>query len=349
MSSTAKRVVQIDIARAFAALAVVLIHICEPALAASYNVQKIPLLYLSILVASRFAVPMFVVLSGMGLAISYRPNETYLQFIKRRLTKLLPAYIVWTIIYSFVVHEGRFVWQTPSLATLGLNMVTGNACSHLYFVPRIIELYLLFPLIYKVLRTRIGWIACITAAIGLIIARHQVSSLGDLGIVSQLGGSLSWLVFFVMGIWFVQSEHIVLFGRPSYRLATSIVLPTAIVGMTAYLYRMTNVSHSVDTVTEYMKVFNIFYVPLVIAWILGTQWKNPLILSPLKHLARQSYGLYLSHYLVLLAYRAVYSALGFSDSGFLLFAGSLILTMVFCVAIPEAVKSMQSARKVPAT
>ena len=348
MSSTAKRVVQIDIARAFAALAVVLIHICDPALDASYHEHKIPLFYLSVLIVSRFAVPMFVVLSGMGLALSYRPNETYLQFIRRRLSKLLPAYIAWTVVYSFAYHGG-LVWKTPSFPTLGYNILTGNACSHLYFVPRIIELYLLFPFIYKVLRTKIGWIASITVAVGLILARHQVHSLGQLGLISQIGSSLSWLVYFVTGIWLVQSEHHLLFRKPSYRLAASILLPVAMVGMIVHLRGITQSTFSVNTVTEYMKVYNIFYVPLLIAWILGIQWTSPLVLKPLKQLAVQSYGLYLSHFLVLLAYRAVYSALGLPSPSILLFTSSLVVAMVFCVILPESVRSLRTAKKVPAT
>ncbi len=158
---TPKRIIEIDIARALAILAVIVIHISATPLIENFGQDRGPvsLLYLVLNVAARFGVPTFVMLSGMGLALSYRPGGSYVGFLKRRLGKIVPAYLAWSLIYSLFYNGDNGALAMPhgvSVSKIAADMVTGGACYHLYFVPLIVILYLLFPVLWKILRTNAG-------------------------------------------------------------------------------------------------------------------------------------------------------------------------------------------------
>ena len=108
-----KRIIEIDIARALAILAVIVIHISATPLIENFGQDRGPvsLLYLVLNVAARFGVPTFVMLSGMGLALSYRPGNGYIGFLKRRLGKIVPAYLAWSLIYSLFYNGEMALWR----------------------------------------------------------------------------------------------------------------------------------------------------------------------------------------------------------------------------------------------
>ena len=96
----------------------------------------------------RFSVPLFVALSAHGLSQSYLKKPlNYLQFLRQRLWKLIPKYLLWCTIMILAVqiipswHSDR---PSPPLSLL---LLLGYADYHLYFVPMILQLYLIFPLL----------------------------------------------------------------------------------------------------------------------------------------------------------------------------------------------------------
>ena len=104
-----------DIVRGLAILAVVAIHFPGGPLTESTMAGLVSLAYMIVNVAARFAVPTFVLLSGLGLSLSDKRDEGYFDFLRRRVGKLLPAYIAWTLIYTlFLGHERRRV-RVPRL------------------------------------------------------------------------------------------------------------------------------------------------------------------------------------------------------------------------------------------
>ncbi len=141
------RLKEMDFIRAVAALAVIAIHV-----SATYIDVSRGAYYTNQLV--RFAVPLFVLISGLLL---YRTNDSikdfkgYLAFLGKRLKKIFIPYLIWSLIYTLFTMRADLgsVWLNKAefLTDFGRKLLIGNACTHLYFVIIIIQMYLLFPLL----------------------------------------------------------------------------------------------------------------------------------------------------------------------------------------------------------
>lgn len=141
------RKTSIDLLRILAILGVVLIHTTSRSLEQSnVDVLRIPwTLFLNQI--SRFAVPLFFLISGFVLELRYKENLNVKIYYKKRLTKLLIPYIFWSLIYYFMIPENRIA------GLFNLNIINqllyGTASIQFYFIPSIIILYAMFPLLHK--------------------------------------------------------------------------------------------------------------------------------------------------------------------------------------------------------
>ena len=132
----------IDLLRIIAILAVILIHTTTRTLElSSYHLDQVPLsLFLNQI--SRFAVPLFFLISGFVLELNYPFHATYFTYLKKRFNRILIPYILWSTIYYFFVytsHKGDFFEA----------LMKGDASHQLYFIPTLLIFYLLFPLIHR--------------------------------------------------------------------------------------------------------------------------------------------------------------------------------------------------------
>jgi probable poly-beta-1,6-N-acetyl-D-glucosamine export protein len=136
----------IDVLRIVAIFAVVLIHTSTKTLGAAGN-DLLQLPFTMVLnQVSRFAVPLFFLISGFVLEYNYHPNEGYFQYIKRRLNKIFVPYIFWSVIYYFFVY---YRYRDPNFVNV---LVRGEASYQLYFIPALLIFYLVFPLAHKCAR-----------------------------------------------------------------------------------------------------------------------------------------------------------------------------------------------------
>jgi len=92
---------------------------------------------------TRFAVPLFVTLSGFYLSLNRR-NEVAGPFYRRTLKFLLIPYLAYSILYSLPqLLKSHRPW------ILIKNLLTFDAQSHLWFIALIIQLYLLHPFLSR--------------------------------------------------------------------------------------------------------------------------------------------------------------------------------------------------------
>lgn len=137
----------VDFLRLVAILAVVLIHTTNTSMQLGYySLSHMPLSFF-LNHFSRFAVGVFFAISGYLLASRFNPKLPVLSFYKRRLSKLILPYLVWSAIY----YVSMFQFNPTSLFSSDflLDILSGNASYQLYFIPTIIVLYFLFPLFMK--------------------------------------------------------------------------------------------------------------------------------------------------------------------------------------------------------
>lgn len=131
----------IDILKFLAVTAVIVIHVVS-------RYQQTNIL-IAVDQLQRFCVPLFVALSGFGLALGYTHKAiNLLDFFRKRALRLLPWYLFFATVIIFAVtyifHENFALYDHLAIWRL---YVLGRADIHLYFVPMILQLYLLFPIL----------------------------------------------------------------------------------------------------------------------------------------------------------------------------------------------------------
>jgi len=160
---------------------------------------------------SRFAVPVFIMLSGFGLTKKYMTTSLDVRyFYLRRATKIGIPFLVWTIVFGILNQAGlqRELSFSSVLAVfqgLALKMpeylFVRGADYHFYFFIIILQCYLVFPIVFRVnsrafLLLLLGWQILWTSPAHLILAK--------VGIVlpSLPSSSLAyWLFYFYVGIY----------------------------------------------------------------------------------------------------------------------------------------------------
>ena len=138
-----KRVLYLDMLKIISCIAVVLIHVT----ADGFNLMNINTASWSVVTALnvlvKFAVPMFVMVSG---ALFLNPDRKLdvKKLWKKNILNLVIVYIIWTLIYAtYVVYnkgQGINFMDVLSLAVK-------NSHYHLWFIPMLIGIYACIPLL----------------------------------------------------------------------------------------------------------------------------------------------------------------------------------------------------------
>ena len=142
-----QRSARFDVMRVSACLAVILLHlsatlVMEPTLLGTVNWHVANLID----AATRWCVPVFVMLSG-ALLLDPRKQASPGEFWTRRMTRLLPALMTWSLIYflwrAYFWKEGLFV------GVMTQDVLAGRPYIHLYFLFLIAGLYLVTPFLSR--------------------------------------------------------------------------------------------------------------------------------------------------------------------------------------------------------
>lgn len=106
----------------------------------------------------RFAVPMFVFISGFVLYNKYKSDFSMREFYQKRFTVILIPYIIFSVVYCV---ERAYLGLVP---TLSFNYIIDsifnfNAAGLFWYIRLILILYILYPAIvayYKIIKERLG-------------------------------------------------------------------------------------------------------------------------------------------------------------------------------------------------
>ena len=293
----------------------------------------------------RACVPLFVVASSyLQFPIHYDTGE----FFKRRATRILIPFLVWTLVYAFV-------WGEPISNLKNLLLNFNYSAGHLWFVYMIIGLYLLMPILSpwaakvekRELQLYLG-ICFLTSLIPLI--RDWVSTAplavtyGPTGIPRQalfpLWGEASWngygLFYYFSGFigYLLLGVYLRRFvGEMSWKKTLTISLPCWVAGFAivfgGFMRRVAEsaggvfpVEGMVDKAVWWETTWcndTVGVVLMTIGWILIFRKINfcggfyQKVLIPVSN---ASYGMYLSHLLVLVPISGfVRNSLGSAETG----------------------------------
>lgn len=299
-----------DYLRGLAILAVILIHVTAPTAIAEEPsgivLNQIP----------RFGVPVFVFLSGWGLTVaeSYERSSHYFDFLKKRLMKLIPKYLVWNLIYylfALVIEQ-----QSISLIEFFQGVVIGRNYPHLYFVPLITLFYMVYPLLMKLGEKPWG--------VGLTFILTMASlvmhpNLGEQ--FTQNQNPLNWLFYFVFGIWVanyyeeikkkLHKTWVLLF----FSISTVFIVLEPLFFMTDPIFDQTRPS---------IVFFSVFIILLTMVF---PNWLNP-FRKMLHPIGEFSFSIYLSHYLFTRIFRLLLPAISNILLFILVLASSVVLAVI---------------------
>lgn len=319
------RIEEIQYLRGFAFLAVVLQHaIGHYAYLPETGVANGAVLAL-LLIAAKFAVPMFIFITGLVLFYNYREKVAFVPFVRKRFKDIVLPYIIWSTVYAIFFGEaGISLWADGQ--RILLDWFTGKASYHLWYVVMSIQLYLLFPVIQRgvlwiwerlkpwVLRT-----CFILLCIAYVALTREVGSIGTvaewmhLPVITPLfteyadRNALYFFIYFVMGAavglnvqmwkqWMMKTKWLWL----GLYLLCSTVLFYKIVNSfqtsTGYVIQYN------DTllVQPFMAVFLLLSViAMSIAAVLLQEGTSELLRRVFRYLGQYSYGAYLAHALML--------------------------------------------------
>ena len=168
-------------------------------------------------VLGRFAVPVFIFISGFVLTLRYKDSLSVKSFLKKRFLRILIPYFLFS---ALGVCLFAFWGESWTFDSLWRSFAYFNVISYYYFIAVILELYLLFPLLLKIYRwisnRGLGWLFVLCFAgiqIGYYffdnLVLNQVIVMGSWNWVLQQRVFLNWIFFFVLGIAFAWNYQII--------------------------------------------------------------------------------------------------------------------------------------------
>ena len=352
-----KQFKELDYIRVISMFAVIMIHVSSKFIfvESKFSVSGINLAFFLNQV-SRFSVPMFVLLSGVGLSLKYSESFdlsafSIKEFYAKSFVKILVPYSFWSVTYMLYKYEGisRIADGTIPLSQIIREFFLGGFASHLYFIVVLVQMYLLFPFLMQ-MKAKRQWNGIITiTALSFIfqILLHRQGfqfNLPDIVAVYAWETFLPWIHFFIIGM---------LIDRKSLEKLIPLcqrVRPALILSFVLYIIVFTLDSFNSNSYASSLKPQITLYTLLALASILSVcpRKAESNVLDKLVHfLSKHSMTIYFSHILFLVEFRKLDISNGMSGL-MLQFAAvscvSIILSFIFDKLI-EMLPSFFSKKK----
>lgn len=250
-------------------------------------------------------VDIFVFLSGMGLFYSLSKNSSIPSFYKRRLRRVLPAYLIigglgWIVLDLVVLKSGflRFLsdFSTASFWTDGKRLV--------WYISFILIMYLVYPLIYRILNIKSR--AASNILISVLTAAVILLFIGLSFFAPEFYGNTEvalWrTVIFMIGAWF---------GKTVYKKEKLTYEFYLLIALSIVFTVLTNISSANPGFLWgiFDLRFQIVFYPFIViipAAGLVSLFDGKLINRGLRWLGGISLELYLSHVML----RAIFNSIG---------------------------------------
>ena len=302
---------EINIVRAIAILAVLIIHGTSNATVDLNPVSYSQHLYLALNKFSNFAVPVFILISGLVLFYRYVDSwntKEMVGFYRKRLQQILIPYLLWSLFYNlfnqWLLHPSHpeLIQFHPKyfLSLLPL----GSANYHLYFISIITQFYVIFPILmyatqrFLWVKKYLIWISA-GVQVGFYSLHHwfvKIPHSADLFV--------TYFVFFCVGGWIGMNYP--QFSAWVKRFSRSISAAAVLLGVSyALLYVLMN-HHIYFPIPVYDLVFNLY--PFAMGFALLLLGKRVLQASNifstmLNSIGTASFGIYFMHPIILSLWR----------------------------------------------
>jgi surface polysaccharide O-acyltransferase-like enzyme len=220
---------------------------------------------------SRWAVPMFVMVSG-ALVLRRSAMEVPLgQYYRKRLSRIVPALVAWHVIY--IVFE-LAIGQHLTLKSVTVGILLGRTYTALYFFWLILGLYIVAPLLWRMIAGRPdreqAWIAggFLVAALCWASLNSVLTALG----VHGTAGIFTVLTYWVPYVGYFMLGPVLAKVTMSTRVGTvaTVVLVASLV-ITYWQAVEPTVTHKLDVLSP-VGYFGWFIAAATISLFLAARW-----------------------------------------------------------------------------
>jgi len=312
---------EVQIVRAMAIIGVLSVHATSFATIAM-KTSDYYLAYNFFNIFMRIGTPVFLFLSSFVLFYSYysRPLDKALigNFYKKRLKNILVPYVFFSIFYFLLMHYNYYPDRSleDSIRKFFVQLFTGKAYTHLYFIFINIQFYVLFPSLLWLFKRRPEWAKWSVLAGFALQWAFVVLNVYYIEYDRPASVSLYYMSYFMLGAtlgiyypklkaWFVATKE----NRTPTRLAASIALWTvwlAAALVHVYVYHTARLYGEQYSPLLYHLLWNVHTFAAALAAIQLANFilrRSRLLSGFLTRLGELSFGIYLIHPLFLFLYR----------------------------------------------
>lgn len=333
---------QIDKLRAWAIIGVVTIHVTSYFMFIS-EFSYLPIVMAGADIYAHFAVPLFVLISGLVLGIKYSGDFSVKEFYKKRIHRIMIPYLIWSAVYiSISDYKG--------VSNILFKLLSGSGYYHLWYFFLIFQLYFLFPFIRKFLKNKSIFIILILLVFQIAFNQLQYQEYGSkYATVFFERFFLSHLFYFCLGIWIADNikkvEVFLSKFSPSAQIAMLII---CIIISYKYSYRWLDNSNDSDVFNLSRLLENIilpfiFIITFINLTYISYKIKSDKISNLLNVLSKYSFGIYLSHVLFLKFIVQILNKVSITQDNivfyFITFIGTMALSVIFCYIIEKTILS----------
>lgn len=334
-----KRIKEYDVVRTLATYSVVFVHISAIAIGLylQNSLQSNMMIFFNRML--KFTTPVFIFLAGALIfeSVKHKPFK-YLGFIKSKFTRILIPYVLVSGMYFVLISI--LSRQSLSLVTFTKQLLVGTAQYHLYFIPIIIQLYLLTP-VFLYLKKKFN-------SRHLMIVLILVSYLAVLFLKFKYSDRIfiKFMVPYVMGLYYgsdIMSWLTSLGSKFKYLLITTI-------GVGIYYFYTFSSYFPVENydVLEKFRDTGWFFYCLLAIFILLYMAQKLINIQPIKKFSsmcsKVSYYIYLLHPLFIYITERVLDKLGIV-SVTLRFVLTLIIVLVVSTGVAFLIKGIGWKKK----
>lgn len=262
----------------------------------------------------------FFALTGFVLMYQYldRPDFRATSFWRRRMKLVIVPYLAWSVLYWIVTGmwlTGRFTEIPTSLDELGEQIMRGTASYHLYFLVVMLQVYLLFPVLRKLItRTRghHGIVLAVSVALQvttLSLITYWTPPAGMAEAWSHLYATVvPYQLLIVMGALAADHrERVAELLRGRSELICWSLLGTGMLAIGAYVHRVLFLGAPINapgspfelTLLPFIVVAVIAVYAMALHWATFRRAQSPIVAKVVRYASNRSFPVFLVHVMVL--------------------------------------------------
>lgn len=282
--------------------------------------------WLSLRSIINFPVAMFIFLSGYfdkRVQQSRLVNNTVGNQIISRLKRLVPPYLVWSTVYlAFSYCLG----QELSVTNVITSYITGNAYGHLYYLIVLIQLTLLSPIIFKMIKTNnklwLYFSVSITFLWILFIYIYSFYYKKTLPLYATLFPA--WLFFYYFGMYKrFESENQDKIKKNRSIINLLMLLFFAIILSLFESNILYNYTKMAGFASSQIKFSSFIFVYVLIEFMIKIKKQN-LAKTSLSKIGDYSFGIYLIHYIFVIPTSSLIKHLNIPEYLFIIEQASIL-------------------------